>query len=214
MNPTVRAAIVVTAVFAVIQTVATIAPDGPAAVVSVAVSLGLFAVGSGTFLWAFYIAADRSRDEAITVAGVVWLIGTAPAGVASALRWALVIQVVVAVTAASVRPFSPVAFGVLVPMFGLGSLAWYGARHGVFVTASGSSSTPDADPVDGALPSPGDPSDPGRGDRTAAPSGPDRSDPDDFDQLFRRRRRRRRGSASDGGPSAGGGGHRGDRGND
>lgn len=175
MNPTVRTAWAATALFAGIQAAATVAPDGPAAVVSVIWSLGAFAVGSAVFLWAFFIAADRSRDEPVTVAGVVWLIGSAPAGVARSLRWALVAQVVIAVVAASVRPFSPVAFGVLVPMVGLGSLAWFGARHGVFTPAGATGPSPVSTP------------EPVR----SEPEAVDRSDPDDFDQLFRRRRKRR-----------------------
>ncbi len=187
-RPTVRTAWAVTCVFAVIQAAATIAPDGAAATVSVAWSLVVFAVGSGMFLWAFLVAADRSRDEPVTVAGVVWLIGSAPPTIARSLRWALAVQVVVAVAAASIRPFSAVAFGVLVPMFGLGTIAWYGARRGVFELVV----RPDPPPSD-------DPADPVGSTVDEPTTGPDvvpgaaseRADPDDFDQLFRRRRRRR-----------------------
>ena len=31
-----------------------------------------------------------------------------------------------------IRPFTPLAFGILVPMLGLGLIALWGARHGTF----------------------------------------------------------------------------------
>ena len=186
-EPTVQVAFGATAAFTVIQIAATVAPGSAAAVISLVWSLVLFSTGSAAFLWAFFTAAKRSRDEPVTVAGVVWLIGSAPAATARALRWALMIQVVVAVAAASIRPFSPVAFGVLMPMFGLGCLAWYGARHGDFTRVARSAPSPGADSGDAAGHARLDAGD------SAAPvpgSGADRSDPDDFDQLFRRRRKR------------------------
>ena len=36
------------------------------------------------------------------------------------------------VAAASIRPFTEVAFGILAPMFGLGLMALWGGRHGTF----------------------------------------------------------------------------------
>jgi hypothetical protein len=42
------------------------------------------------------------------------------------------VQVVVVVAAASIRPFTEVAFGILAPMYGLGLMALWGARHGAF----------------------------------------------------------------------------------
>jgi hypothetical protein len=52
------------------------------------------------------------------------------------VRWrlwaALAVQCVVAVTAASVRPFTTAAFSVLVPMLGLGLNGLWAARHGTF----------------------------------------------------------------------------------
>lgn len=183
----VRITWIATAVFAVVQVAAVVAPDGPAGTFSVAFALVMFALGAAAFLWAFLIAAERSRDEPVTVAGVVWLLGSVPRRVAWSLRLALVVQVVVAVAAASIRPFSAVAFGVLMPMFGLGVIAWYGARHGVFDPTA-----PSPVPAAQAVP---DGDAPGADDRAGSsadrrPITPDRADPDDFDQLFRRRKRR------------------------
>ncbi len=181
--PTVRVTVAVTVVFTATQVVATIAPRGTGALVAVAFSLVLFAAGSIGFVAAFVVAAGRSRDERVTIAGVVWLTGAAPPAVAQALRVALVAQCVVALVTAGLRPFSAVAFGILAPMAGLGCIAWYGARHGAFAPII-------TDPADGPAVS-GVAADAGPVETEEAPTV-ERADPDDFDQLFRRRKRRQR----------------------
>jgi hypothetical protein len=40
--------------------------------------------------------------------------------------------VIVAVVGAALRPFSPLAFGILVPVFGLGCAGLWAAHHGSF----------------------------------------------------------------------------------
>jgi hypothetical protein len=128
----VRSAVWATAVFAVVSVAAAAVPD-PLQYVAVPLDLVLFAVGCAAFLWAYAVAIGRSREEAVTMAGVFFLgDGVAPAGIARTLRLALAVQVVVAVAVASVRPFTALAFGVLVPMLGLGLMALWGARHGRF----------------------------------------------------------------------------------
>ena len=44
----------------------------------------------------------------------------------------LAIQVVVALLTASIRLYTPLAFGILVPMWGLGLAGLWGARYGTF----------------------------------------------------------------------------------
>ncbi len=97
-----------------------------------AVSGVLFAVGVVGFLWGYATGVVRSRDEQITLGGLFFLAGTAPKVVRFRLRIALAAQVVVAVVAASIRPYTSVAFVVLAPMLGLGLLAVWGARYGQF----------------------------------------------------------------------------------
>ncbi len=92
----------------------------------------MFVVGSAMFMVAFVLAAGRSRDEQVTMAGVIWLSGAAPVRTARAFRVLLGLQVVVAVAAASIRPFTAVAFGILAPMYGLGTMALHAARKGDF----------------------------------------------------------------------------------
>jgi hypothetical protein len=121
-----------TIVFTVVSAGAAIAPD-QLQYVSVPVDLVLFAIGCGAFLWAYAVAIGRSRYDALTMAGVFFPgVTVAPARVVRLLRLLLAVQVVVAVVAAAVRPFTSLAFSVLVPMLGLGLMALWAARHGRF----------------------------------------------------------------------------------
>lgn len=121
-----------TAAFTVVSLAAVVAPD-PLEYVSVPLDLVLFAVGCGAFLWAYAVAISRSRYEVLTMGGVFFLgDGVAPTRVARTLRAALAAQVVVAVAVAAVRPFTALAFAVLVPMLGLGLMPLWAARHGRF----------------------------------------------------------------------------------
>jgi hypothetical protein len=101
--------------------------------VAVAVDLGLFAMGIVAFLGAYAIALSRSRTDEIGVASLYFLTNkVAPGPVRRWLLAALAVQCVVAVTAASVRPFTTAAFSVLVPMLGLGLNGLWTARNGTF----------------------------------------------------------------------------------
>ncbi|HYZ98851.1 MAG TPA: hypothetical protein VE575_08890 [Acidimicrobiales bacterium] len=121
-----------TAVFAVVSLLAAAMPD-TFMPVSVPVDLVMFVVGTGAFLWAYALALGRSRYEAVTLAGVFFLSeDVAPPRVTRLLRGAVAVQVVIAVAVASVRPFTALAFSVLAPMFGLGLMGLWGARHGRF----------------------------------------------------------------------------------
>lgn len=112
--------------------VGVLSPDG-AGVLTAWVSGVLFAVGVVLFLWGYAVGVVRSRDDQITLGGLFFLSGTAPQVVRFRLRAAFAVQVAVAVVAASVRPYTAVAFAVLAPMLGLGAMAMWGARHGEFV---------------------------------------------------------------------------------
>ena len=101
-------------------------------VVAVVIDLVLFAIGVVVFLAAFLTAVQRSRYEVIAVGGLYFLAGCAPQPVQVRLLGALAVQIVVAVVAASLAPFSSVAFGILVPVLGLGLAGLWGARHGQF----------------------------------------------------------------------------------
>lgn len=101
-----------------------------------AVAIGcivVFFAGSGLFSWAFLIAASRSRQEEVSVAGAFFL-GDGSTSTEHR-RWAyglLAAQTVIGLVAASADPYTAMAFGILVPMFGLGVVAFLGSAHGMF----------------------------------------------------------------------------------
>jgi hypothetical protein len=120
-----------TLVFLVVQVVAIFTTDS-ARLVSAIYSCALFAVGIVAFLWAYALGVSRSRHEVVTLPALFFLADSAPRSIASRFRLVLAVQVLVAVVAASVRPFTNLAYGILVPMFGLGMMALWGGRCGRF----------------------------------------------------------------------------------
>ena len=97
-----------------------------------AVSLVLFFAGCALFAVDIVLAAARSRDDLMGIGGLFFLIGSAPRSVQLHLLGSLAVQVVVAVVAAAAHPFTPLAFGTLVPMIGLGWCGLWAVRHGAF----------------------------------------------------------------------------------
>ena len=103
-----------------------------------AVSMVLFAAGVVTTLWAYTRALDRSRVEEVGVANLYLLTGsTSPPPVKRVMLGALAVQVIAALIGASVGAagldkgdLNALAFGVLVPMFGIGMNGVWAARHG------------------------------------------------------------------------------------
>ena len=114
------------------------------------VSVVLFAVGIATSLWAYTSALERSRTEEVGVANLYLLTGdTAPRDVKRAMLIALAVQVVAALVGAIVGvtglekgDVNALAFGVLVPMLGIGMNGAWAARYGSYgprVAAPGTS---------------------------------------------------------------------------
>ena len=114
--------------------------DRPGQVVIVVVSLVLFAAGIASSLWAYSSALERSRSEEVGVANLFLLSGdTAPKPVRRAMTVALSVQVVAALVGASIgvaglqeSQLNALAFGVLVPMFGIGMNGAWAARYGSY----------------------------------------------------------------------------------
>jgi hypothetical protein len=104
------------------------------------VSLVLFALGIATSLWAYTTALERSRAQEVGVANLFLLTGaTAPKPVKRAMSLALLVQVVAALTGAIIgvvglqqSDLNALAFGVLVPMFGIGMNGAWAARYGSY----------------------------------------------------------------------------------
>ena len=159
-DPIVRTDLAGTALFTVSAVVAAAIFTGPVRVVGVVVALALFAIGIFTFLWSYVTAVQRSRTDDIAVAQLYFLAGgSTPKPVKRLMLSALTVQVVVAFSTAIARSTtggrngSTLAFGILVPMFGIGLNGLWCSRNGSFAarqprvesdTAAGTG--PDADP--------------------------------------------------------------------
>ena len=125
-----RAAVWGTAVFVVTSAIGAVVKQ--AELVALVVALLLFAAGTVVFLWALLVAAARSRECEMTMAGLFLLQGSAPRDVQRTLLGAFAVEVVVAFGVAIARPFTSLAFGLLVPVYGLALAGLWGARHGTF----------------------------------------------------------------------------------
>jgi hypothetical protein len=103
-------------------------------------AMALFAVGVFAFIWSFFNAVQRSREEQISVTQVYLLLGSpTPPRVRRIMLSMLVVQTAVGLATAIARseaedgsPGTSLAVGVLVPMFGIGLNGLWCAFHGVF----------------------------------------------------------------------------------
>lgn len=119
-----------TALFSVTAVAATVVDS--ARLVAAVVALVLFAVGCAVFLIAFAIAVVRSQTDAIGIGGLYFLAGSAPRKMQVSLLGSLTVEAAVALSTASIQIFTSLAFGILVPAYGLGMAGLWGARHGRF----------------------------------------------------------------------------------
>ncbi len=135
----VRADVVGTVVFVAVLAIGVpLRDERPAQILVGAVSMMLFAIGAVGCLWAYVSALERSRTDEIGVANLYLLTGrTAPTRVKRTMSLALVVQVVVALAAAIIgavglegSQVNAMAFGILVPMFGLAMNSLWAVRHG------------------------------------------------------------------------------------
>jgi len=121
-----------TALFVAAAVAAATAPDSlgrPALVLDVV----LFTAGVAAFAAGYLRGVDRSRREVVSIGGLFFLTaGVAPPPVRRDLLGALAVQVVAGLATTIVRPYTDLAAGVLVPMYGLGLCGLWAARHGSF----------------------------------------------------------------------------------
>ncbi len=120
-----------TIVFSICAVLTAVAPHTFVAL-GVGVSLVLFFAGIGLFLWAYAVAVNRSRTDLIGLGGLFFLVGSAPRGVQRSLLGSFAVEIVVALVTAAVHPFTPLAFGVLAPMYGLALCGLWAAKWGTF----------------------------------------------------------------------------------
>ncbi len=122
---------IATAALCLLTAAAVVAPDEVIAVFF-AFAMGSFLVGSALLAVDVVMAAARSRQDAMGIGGLFFLAGSAPRAVQVQLNLSLGLAVVVAVLGAALRPFTPLAFGVLAPVLQLACSGLWGVRHGHF----------------------------------------------------------------------------------
>ncbi|MDQ6927961.1 MAG: hypothetical protein M3159_04775 [Actinomycetota bacterium] len=104
------------------------AVEAPAFVVAVV----LFFAGCAAFIAAYFRAVGRSRADLIAVTSLFFLSGSAPAPVRRSLLGSFAVQVVVAFATAIARPYTSLAAGTLVPVYGIALCGLWAARYGTF----------------------------------------------------------------------------------
>ena len=114
-----------------VATVAGVVAPDPLAWLGFAVSLALFVAGCVMFVWAFFIAAARSRTDEIAVSNL-YLLSGAPAAVRTQLFGSLAAEVIVAFGTAAARPYTIAATAILAPVYGVGLCGLWAARYGTF----------------------------------------------------------------------------------
>ena len=136
----VRVNVIGTVIFVVTAVFAAAVFTTAAQWVGATTAMALFAVGVFGFLWGFWNAVQRSRDEEVSVTQLYLLLGAGtPKEVRRKMLLLLLIQVVAALGTAIWRidgpdgsPGSSLAVGLLVPMFGLGLNGLWAAYHADF----------------------------------------------------------------------------------
>lgn len=139
MSVLVRVNVIGTAIFVVSATAAAVFFTPFFRATGVLVSLVLFAIGVASFIWGYFTAAQRSRYDNIAVASLYFLVGhVATAKVRRLMNGSLIVQglcgliTALARTSTNGRAGSTLAFGVLVPLFGLGLNGLWCSRNGLF----------------------------------------------------------------------------------
>lgn len=128
----VRTAFVGTGLLVVTSGAAALRPDTFGTIDAV-LSGVLFVVGSTAMLWAYARGISRSRAEAVSISGLFFLAGeVAPRPIRRAFWLIVAVEVVAVFAAGFARPYGELAFGILAPMYGLGLMSVWSARHGSF----------------------------------------------------------------------------------
>jgi hypothetical protein len=121
-----------------------------------AVCMVLFAAGAAATLWAYFAALERSRTDEIGVANLFLLTGaTAPKPVKRMMSALFAVQIVIALAGASAgaaglskNQVNALAFGILVPMFGIGMNGGWAVRHGTYGPRRLPGVPPSGQPID------------------------------------------------------------------
>ena len=128
-----------TGIFIAVTVFAAVTFTDASKAIVVVVDLILAAVGVFAFLTGYWTAVQRSREDEISVAELYFMMNNvAPVQIRKLMMWCLASQAVVGIGGAFARPNtdgkpgSVLAFGVLVPLFGLGLNGNWTANNGTF----------------------------------------------------------------------------------
>jgi ABC-type enterobactin transport system permease subunit len=134
-----RANLVLTVLFLITTIVAVVVFTPATRAAGVAVDLVLFGVGVAAFIWGYFSAVQRSRVDEISVASLYFLSGqVANKQVQKTMNGCLIAQLVIGLAGAIARSStdgkagSTLAFGVLVPLLGLGLNGLWASQFGTF----------------------------------------------------------------------------------
>lgn len=139
-DPTVRVNAVLTVVFAATAAYAAADFSTAAQWIGAVTAMVLFTIGVVAFLWSYWTAVQRSREDEIAVSQLYLLLGTAiPAPIRRSMNLLLLAQFLIALATTFARPNGPdgnpgssLAVGFLAPMLGFGLNGLWASRHGRF----------------------------------------------------------------------------------
>ena len=127
-----RASLISTVAFGVLSTVTFLLADRLDRTFSVICAL-LFVAGTLLLGLGMWNGIQRSRIEEVTLTGLLSVDKShVPTSVRNALWLSIVLQIAISLIFASLRPFTEQAFGLLVPMVGLGFAGLWGSRFAEF----------------------------------------------------------------------------------
>jgi hypothetical protein len=134
-----RINLLLTALFLVATAVAAVVFSPATRTAGVVVDLVLFSIGVAAFIWGYFSAVQRSRVDEISVASLYFLSGqVANKQVQKIMNGCLIAQLVIGLAGAIARSStdgkagSTLAFGVLVPLLGLGLNGLWASQFGTF----------------------------------------------------------------------------------
>jgi hypothetical protein len=134
-----RINVLLTALFLVATAVAAVVFSPATRTAGVVVDLVLFSIGVAAFIWGYFSAVQRSRVDEISVASLYFLSGqVANKQVQKIMNGCLIAQLVIGLAGAIARSStdgkagSTLAFGVLVPLLGLGLNGLWASQFGTF----------------------------------------------------------------------------------
>ena len=134
-----RVNLVLTVLFLIATIVAAVVFTPATRAAGVVVDLALFGVGVAAFIWGYFSAVQRSRVDEISVASLYFLSGqVASKQVQKIMNGCLIAQLLIGLAGAIARSStdgkagSTLAFGVLVPLLGLGLNGLWASQFGTF----------------------------------------------------------------------------------